>query len=74
MSKSEELRTQLAVTEMEEELAAAKASDDGPSRDLKQRVREAREQYRSTYRTPSTAVEDGTAEPAPVEASATVKE
>jgi hypothetical protein len=76
MPTSDELRAQLAVTELEEELVAAKASGADPSelRDLKQRVHEARAHYRSTYRSPSTAAGDGTAEPAPVEASAKVKE
>jgi hypothetical protein len=75
MSKSEELRAQLAVAELEEELAAAKATDPDPSelRDLKQRVRQSRENYRSRYRIPSAAADDGTAEPAAVETSAGVK-
>lgn len=76
MPTSDELRAQLAVAELEEELAAMKDADTDSAeyRDLKLRVRDARQAYRETYRRPSDAVVDGTAEPATVKASAVVKE
>lgn len=76
MPTSEELRAQLAMTELEEQLTEAKAAGVDPDelRDLKLRVREAREQYRASYRSPSDAVGDGTAEPASIEMTAGVQE
>lgn len=44
--KADELRAALEVAELEDELTAAKATPDGPSRDLKDRVRTARRSYR----------------------------
>jgi hypothetical protein len=73
MPTVEQLEAQLELARLEAELVAAKDSDPGADRDLKHRVRAAREHYRSNHRSPSTAVEDGTAEPAPVQATATVK-
>jgi len=72
MSKTEQLRAELEVAELEDQLAAAKAKGRVP-RDLKQRVRQARERYRSTHRSPAAAVGDGTAEPAAVAAAVTVE-
>lgn len=48
MSKTDELRAALAVAELEDELAAAKDSDMDPDdyRDLKLRLREARQTHR----------------------------
>lgn len=75
MPTSEELRAQLAMTELEEQLTEAKAGDvdDAELRDLKRRVRDAREHYRSNYRSPPDAVGAGTAEPAAIEVSADVQ-
>jgi hypothetical protein len=45
-TSSDELRAALAVAELEEQLADAKAGDDGPSAELKLKLREARRVYR----------------------------
>jgi hypothetical protein len=73
MPTVEELEAQLEVARLEAELADAKDGD-GPDRDLKHRLREARQTYRETYRSSSSAAEDGTAEPATIEATATVED
>ncbi|HLT68884.1 MAG TPA: hypothetical protein VKZ72_01885 [Acidimicrobiales bacterium] len=72
MSKTDELRARLELAELEDELIAAKASG-GASRDLKQRVRQARERYRSMHRSPGGTVGAATAEPAAVKTSVTVQ-
>jgi hypothetical protein len=50
MSRADDLRAkheaELAVIELEDELAAAKDSDNGASRELKDRLREARRVFR----------------------------
>lgn len=73
MPTSDELRAALAVAELEDELVAAKDSDIDPEdlRALKHRVRSARQVYRENHRSPAVG---GTAEPAPVTATAAVKE
>jgi hypothetical protein len=45
MSKADDLRAELALAELEEELAEAKA-DGGASRELKDKVRAARRAFR----------------------------
>ncbi len=73
MPTSDELRAALALAELEDELTAAKG--DGPvGRELKDRVRAARQEYREQHRTPSAGVGDVTAEPDAVAAAATVRE
>lgn len=73
MPSADELRAALVVAELEDELAAAK--DDGNAdRDLKDRLRAARQEYREKYRTASDAVEDGIAEPDAIQTTATVEE
>ncbi len=72
MPTADELRAALAVAELEEQLAAAKATDDGPSADLKLALREARQTYR-TMREGYPAGE-GEARPATVETTTTVNE
>lgn len=46
MPTADELRAALTVAELEENLIAAKATPEGPSRELKEQVREARRQFR----------------------------
>jgi hypothetical protein len=46
MASADELRAQLAVAELEEELIKAKGTKNGPSRELKAKVREARRKAR----------------------------
>jgi len=46
MASSDELRAQLEVVELEEKLVAAKDTKKGPSQELKQEVRDARQQAR----------------------------
>jgi len=46
MATAAELRDQLKVAELEEKLANAKATKNGPSRELKLQVREARQKAR----------------------------
>lgn len=46
MSKVEELKAALLVAQLEEKLVDAKATEAGPSRKLKEDVREARRVYR----------------------------
>lgn len=71
MPTADELRAALVVAELEEELAAAKDDPDADGyRDLKMRLRAARQDYRETLRSPV----DGVAEPATIEATAAVKE
>lgn len=72
MPSVEELEAQLEVARLEAELVQAKDGD-GPDRDLKLRVREARQTYREIYRSPSSAAGDGTAEPASVVTAADVQ-
>lgn len=47
MSTADELRAALAVAELEEQLADAKATDAGPSDELKLALRDARQAYRT---------------------------
>lgn len=42
MATADDLRAQLAVAELEEQLGAAKGADDGPGRSLKDELRYAR--------------------------------
>lgn len=46
MPTADELRAALTVAELEEQLVAAKATDEGPTRDLKDQVRAARRSFR----------------------------
>jgi hypothetical protein len=48
MSRADELRAELELAELEEKLSKAKATKSGPSRDLKDKVRAARQAYRAT--------------------------
>lgn len=53
MSRADDLRAELALAELEDELVAAKADEDlDPEelRDVKNRVRAARQEYRETRR------------------------
>lgn len=75
MPTADELRAALGVAELEEELAAAKDDPDADGyRDLKMRLRAARQDYRETHRSPADAVGDGVAQPATIDATAAVKE
>jgi hypothetical protein len=56
MATSEELKAELAVRELEEKLVAAKDSPNGPSRKLKQEVREARQAHREIREATAAAV------------------
>lgn len=47
MATADELRADLAVAELEEQLAKAKASKKGPDRELKQTLRDARQAQRA---------------------------
>ena len=47
MATADELRAQLVVAELEEKLAKAKDTKKGPSRELKQQLRDARQAYRA---------------------------
>jgi hypothetical protein len=71
MSRAEELRAlfeaELAVAELEEQLVAAKDTDDGPTRELKLELRAARERFR---RLRSGEPVEGVATPATIEAKA----
>lgn len=90
MSRSDELRAQLeaeiAVMELEEELAASKAAPEvckkcgqkihqaatGDQRDLKERLREARQRFRDLRAGAPAAEGDAVASPGSVDASAGV--
>ena len=72
MPTADELRAALAVAELEEELAAVKGTDAGPTADLKLALRDARQTYR-TMREGYPAGE-GEARPATIETTATVNE
>jgi hypothetical protein len=50
MSRSDDLRAELALAELEDELTAAKKDKGGASRELKARVRAARAAYRTDVR------------------------
>lgn len=50
MATADELRAQLEVAELEEELAKAKTTKKGADRELKLKVREARKNYRENFR------------------------
>jgi hypothetical protein len=68
MSRAEELRAlhdaELAVVELEEQLVAAKDTEDGPTRALKLELRAARERFRRLRSG------EGVATPATIEAKA----
>lgn len=70
MPSADELRAALAVAELEEQLAAAKATDDGPSAELKLALREARQTYRQMRE--GYPAGEGDARPATVETTAGV--
>lgn len=70
MATTEELRAELAVRELEDQLLAAKASDDGPPDALKLALREARRVHRE-IRAAQPAV-DGEPRPDAIEADTTV--
>lgn len=74
MSRADELRAQyeaeLAVAELEEELAAAKDTAEGPSRELKERLREARRVFREQRAGAPVADGDAVANPEPARATA----
>lgn len=65
MPSADELRAALAVAELEDELAAAKLTPEGPSADLKLALREARQTYRSMRE--GYPVAEGEARPATIE-------
>lgn len=67
MPTADELRAALAVAELEEALAEAKATDDGPSAELKLALREARQTYRQMRE--AYPAGEGDARPATVEAT-----
>jgi len=70
MPSADELRAALAVAELEEQLAAAKTTSEGPSAELKLAVREARQTYRTMRE--GYPVGEGEARPATIETSAGV--
>lgn len=70
MPSADELRAALAVAELEEQLAAAKATDDGPSAELKLALREARQTYRQMRE--GYPAGEGEARPATIETTAGV--
>lgn len=70
MPTADELRAALAVAELEDELAAAKLTPDGPSAELKLAVREARRVYRQMREGYPPA--PGEARPATIETTAGV--
>jgi len=72
MPSVDELRAALAVAELEEQLIAAKATDDGPTAELKLALRDARQTYRLMREGYPTG--EGEARPATIETAATVNE
>lgn len=72
MSRADDLRAkheaELAVIELEDELAAAKDSDEGASRELKERLREARRAFRELR------AGDANVSPSTISATAEVRE
>lgn len=72
MPSVDELRAALAVAELEEELAAAKGTDPGPTAELKLALRDARQTYRQMRE--SYPAGEGDARPAVIETAATVNE
>lgn len=75
MPGTDELRAALAVAELEEELVAAKDGDTDAVeyRDLKLRLREARQAYREQRSGQPAAEGDAVASPDTIEATAAVK-
>lgn len=69
MPSVEELRLALAAAELEQELIAAKGTKNGASRELKQRVSEARRAYRELRQ--GRPAEAGDARPDTIAATAT---
>lgn len=78
MSRADELRAkheaELAVIELEDELAAAKDSDEGASRELKERLREARRVFREQRAGEPAEPGDAIASPDTISATAEVQE
>lgn len=72
MPTADELRAALAVAELEEELAAAKDTDDGPGAELKLALRDARQTFRQMRE--GYPAGEGEARPATVETTTTVNE
>ncbi len=72
MPTADELRAALAVAELEEELAAAKGTDEGPTADLKAALRDARQTYRQMRE--GYPAGEGDARPATIETTTTVNE
>lgn len=72
MSRAEELRAELTVAELEEQLVAAKEAGDVPA-ELKHELRAARQTHRE-LRAASAEPDEGVARPATVSATAEVQE
>jgi hypothetical protein len=72
MPNADELRAALAVAELEEQLIAAKETDDGPSAELRAALREARQTFRQMRE--GYPVQAGEARPDAITATATVSE
>ncbi len=70
MASSDELRAQLKVVELEEKLIKAKDTKNGPSKELKHQVRDARQQAREAR--DSAEAGDGVARPETIEAKSGV--
>ena len=70
MASVEELKAELKVAELEEKLREAKDTDKGPSKGLKEQLREARRAHRTLRET--RPVEPGDVRPTTIEASTIV--
>lgn len=68
----DEIRAELAVAELEQQLRDAKNTDDGPGTDLKHELRAARQAYRELRG--SRPAGSGDARPDTIAATATVEE
>ncbi len=77
MGRADELRAyheaELRVIELEDQLAAAKTSNDGAGRDLKHELRDARAEFRRMRSGEPEAEGDAVASPATIEAKVEVQ-
>lgn len=73
MSRAEELRAELAVVELEEQLVAAKEAGDVPA-ELKHELRAARQTHRELRAANTELDDEGVARPDTVAATAEVQE